>query len=99
MEISNKIGTIQHTPAAAAAQAKEKAAKTASAVVQGDRVALSAQARELMAAREAIRQMPAVDAEKVARVKAQLQNGTYVVDAQKIAAKMVTEALLNDSVK
>lgn len=96
MEVSNNIGPIQRTPDATAAQAKDKAAKVAPAAVQGDRVALSDQARELMAARQAIRQMPEVDAEKVAKVRAQLQNGTYVVDSQKIAAKMVTEALLND---
>ncbi|MFZ1983734.1 MAG: flagellar biosynthesis anti-sigma factor FlgM [Desulfatitalea sp.] len=96
MEISNKIGPIQRTPDAPAVQVKDKAAKSAQSVAQGDRVALSAQAREMQAARLAIRQMPEVDAEKVARVRAQLREGTYVVDSEKIAAKMVAEALLND---
>ena len=96
MEISNKIGPIQRTPEAPATQVKEKAAKSAPLVAQGDRVALSTKAREMQAARQAIRQMPEVDAEKVAKVRAQLKEGTYVVDSKKIAAKMVTEALLND---
>jgi negative regulator of flagellin synthesis FlgM len=99
MEVSNKIGSIQRAPDATAAQAKEKTAPTTPAAAQADRVALSPQARELVAAREAIRRMPEVDAEKVARVRAQLQEGSYVVDAQKIAAKMVAEALLNDLTK
>ncbi len=96
MEIPNNIGPIQRTPGASTVQAKDKTAKAAPPATQGDRVALSAQARELMAAREEIRQMPEVDAQKVAKVRAQLQEGTYVVDSQKIAAKMATEALLND---
>lgn len=96
MEISNKIGPIQRTPDLPATQAKDKAAKSTPSVAQGDRVALSAQAREMQAARQAIRQMPEVDAEKVAKVRAQLKEGTYVVDSKKIAAKMVAESLLND---
>ena len=96
MEISNKIVPIQRTPDAPATQVKDKAAKSAPLVAQGDRVALSAKAREMQAARQAIRQMPEVDAEKVAKVRAQLKEGTYVVDSKKIAAKMVAEALLND---
>jgi negative regulator of flagellin synthesis FlgM len=96
VEISNKIDPIQRTPDLAATQVKDKAAKSAPSVGQGDRVALSAQAREMQAARQAIRQMPEVDAEKVAKVRAQLKEGTYVVDSKKIAAKMVAEALLND---
>ena len=96
MEISDKIGPIQRTPDATAVQAKGKADKATPAVVRGDSVALSPQARELMAAREAIHRMPEVDVRKVAAVRAQLQNGTYRVDSQKIAARMVAEALLND---
>ncbi|MBI5062163.1 MAG: flagellar biosynthesis anti-sigma factor FlgM [Desulfatitalea sp.] len=99
MEISKNIGPIQRTADATAVQAKDKTVKAAQAAAQGDRVALSAQARELVAAREAIRQMPEVDAQKVAKVRAQLQAGTYVVDSRKIAAKMVAEALLDDLAK
>lgn len=63
----------------------------------GDRVSLSAQARELAAARQAIKAMPEVRADKVAEVKARLENGTYAVDADDIAAKMLTESLINDA--
>lgn len=99
MEVPNNIGPIQRTPGATAVQAKDKTVKAVPAGVQGDRVALSARARELTAARQAIRQMPEVDVQKVASVRAQLQEGTYKVDPQKIAAKMVAEALLNDPEK
>jgi negative regulator of flagellin synthesis FlgM len=99
MESIKNVSPIQRTPDASAAQTKDRIAKAAPAAVKGDRVALSDQARELTAARQAIRRMPEVDAQKVARVRAQLQEGTYVVDSQKIAAKMVAEALLNETIK
>ncbi len=95
MEISNKIPPIQNTayvkPSAKAAQSKP-AGHTAAA----DKVELSAKAKELQAAREAIAKMEDVDHEKVARIKAQLKAGTYKVDADKIAGKMIEEALLKE---
>jgi negative regulator of flagellin synthesis FlgM len=62
----------------------------------GDRVVLSEQARQLQAAREAVKQMPQVDLEKVARIKARLAQGRYRIDPDKIASKMMQDSLLND---
>ena len=64
---------------------------------RGDRVQISAQAREMQAAREAVARMPDVDAEKVARIKARLQDGTYKVDGGKVAGKMLTESLIGEA--
>ena len=50
----------------------------------------------LQAAREQIRRMPDMDAEKVAKIKAQLKNGTYHVDGNRIASKMLAESLLKE---
>ena len=57
---------------------------------------LSERAREIQAAHAAIEQMDDVDHEKVARIKAKIESGTYTVDAQKIAGKMLEDALLGD---
>lgn len=62
---------------------------------RGDKVNLSAKARELQAAQQTVRQMPEVDMEKVARIKAQLQEGTYSVDAKKAAGNILAESLIN----
>ena len=95
MEISNKIPPVQST-AYANGSAKSKDPSTPGAVAKGDQVNLSAKAQELQSAREAIRNMDDVDHEKVARIKAQIEAGTYKVDAEKVAGKMIEESLLND---
>lgn len=61
----------------------------------GDRVKLSQQVRELHAARAAISQMPDIREEKVTAIRAQIEAGTYKVDSEKIAAKMIAEALFD----
>jgi flagellar biosynthesis anti-sigma factor FlgM len=43
-----------------------------------------------------VAKMDAVDHQKVARIKAQIEAGAYKVDAAKIAAKMIEESLLDD---
>jgi negative regulator of flagellin synthesis FlgM len=95
MEISDKVPPLAKTPyVKQAAKPVEKPA--AAQVAKTDRVELSARAKELLAAREAIAGMDDVDHEKVARIKAQIEAGTYKVDAGKIADKMVDESLLDD---
>jgi len=95
MEISNKVPPIQNTAYVKQA-AKTDESKPAIPVVKGDQVALSAEAKELQAAHDAIQKMDDVDHEKVARIKAQIKAGTYKVDADKIAGKMLEESLLKD---
>ncbi|MEJ2157879.1 MAG: flagellar biosynthesis anti-sigma factor FlgM [Desulfobacteraceae bacterium] len=95
MEISNKVPSIQNT-AYVKQSTRTAEAKPSSATAKGDQVALSAKAKELQAAREAIKKMDEVDHEKVAEIKAQLEAGTYKVDAEKIAGKMIEESLLKE---
>jgi negative regulator of flagellin synthesis FlgM len=95
MEISGKVLPLAKTSyAQSTAKPLEKTQTTP--VAKGDRVELSAQARELQAAREAIAKMDSVDHEKIARIKAQIAAGTYKVDAAKIASKMIEESLLGE---
>ncbi len=95
MEISNKVPPVQGTPLIKEA-AKAKGPDVAGSVAKGDHVALSTKAQELQSAREAIQKMDDVDHEKVARIKAQIEAGTYQVDAEKVAGKMIEESLLKD---
>jgi negative regulator of flagellin synthesis FlgM len=95
MEISNKVPPIQNT-AYIKPSVKVAESKPAGRPAGADRVELSAKAKELQAAREAIGKMDEVDHEKVARIKAQLEAGTYKVDAHKIAGKMIEESLLKE---
>ena len=43
--------------------------------------------------------IPDVREEKVSQLRSQIQNGTYEIDADKIAGKMIKESLLNDALK
>jgi negative regulator of flagellin synthesis FlgM len=95
MEISSKVPPLAKTSYAQPTAKPVEKTKAAS-VARGDRVELSPQARELKAAREALAKMDAVDHAKVARVKAQIAAGTYRVDAEKIASRMIEESLLDD---
>jgi len=101
MDISEKLSPIlppQYTNRAGASQnlAQSPPSRPAAA---GDSVSLSPQVRELQAAREALAGMPEIREEKVAAIRAQLEAGTYVVDGEKIAGRMIEEALINTHLK
>ncbi len=100
MNISDKV-TLQQPSVIKSVQPAQKAAQPQKTTgqtppVQGDRVQISDQAREMQAARQAVAQMPDVDEEKVARIKARIQSGTYKVDSHKVADNMLAESLLGD---
>ena len=61
-----------------------------------DSVELSQTAKELQAARKIIEQVPEIRTDKVAQLKAQIENGTYDIDSGKIAEKLLQESLSND---
>lgn len=67
------------------------ATQSTGAVTHTDRIALSQQATEVQAGHAALAQTPEVRAELVAKLKTQLADGTYHVDADEIA-----DALLNE---
>ena len=63
---------------------------------RGDRVSLSPQARELLNAQKALDAIPDVRTDKVEETKARIADGTYRIDSEQIAAKMIREALPDD---
>lgn len=99
MEISSKIPSVHRTPEGQPPSGRVKTTTPVQPAPKGDRVQLSTQAKEMLAARQAIQRMPDVDLEKVADIKAQLKDGRYQADARKIASKMMMESLLNDTEK
>lgn len=64
-------------------------------VDKADTVKISQEARELQEAKEILKKMPEIQAEKVAELKNQIKNGTYEIRSGKTAQKMVKEFLLN----
>ena len=63
----------------------------------GDKVELSAQAKQVQAASELAKSFPEVREDKVAQIRNQIETGTYGIDTGKIAAAMLKEALSDES--
>ncbi len=82
---NSKVGTPDNNP--------ETTAKKADSVVISDA------AKEVQEARNRLNDIPDVREEKVAQLRNQIQNGTYEINAEKIAGKLIKESLLNDSFK
>jgi negative regulator of flagellin synthesis FlgM len=57
--------------------------------VRQDTVELSDTARALKAADAQIANTPDVDSDKVARIKAAIDDGSYSIDAERVAEKMI----------
>ena len=81
----NKVGTPDNKP--------EKTA------VKADTVVLSDAAKRVQEARRQLDNIPDVREEKVSQLRSQIQNGTYEINADKVAGKMIKESLLNDALK
>lgn len=77
-------------------RAAESHPKDSSPARGRDRVSLSPQARELLEAQKALAAIPDVRTDKVEEIKARIADGTYRIDSDQIAAKMIREALPDD---
>jgi len=75
------------------APSENKSDKTAA---KTDTVVISDAAKRIQEARSQLDEIPDVDEEKVARLKNEIENGTYKINADKIAGKMIREGLIND---
>jgi negative regulator of flagellin synthesis FlgM len=69
---------------------------TGTQVKQEDKVELSSRGREIQEAMQLLESVPDVREDKVALLKEQIGAGTYEVEGEKIAEKMLRESLLNE---
>ena len=81
----NKVGTPDNPPEKSEAKA--------------DTVVISDAAKRVQEARRQLDDIPDVREDKVSQLRSQIQNGTYEINADKIAGKMIKEGLLNDALK
>ena len=63
---------------------------------KADTVALSNAAKDIQEAQKQLEAIPDVREDKVAQLKEQIENGTYEIDEEKIADKMLKDVLFND---
>jgi len=60
-----------------------------------EKVDLSTKAKDIQQAKNALSKLPDVRDEKVQEIKSQVDKGTYNVNAEKIADKMVKESIVD----
>jgi len=63
-----------------------------------DQLVLSEHGKEFQVAMNALKEIPEIRADKVEAIKHQIQTGTYVVDAGKIAEKMYESIKFNEKI-
>ena len=73
--------------------------KAEQSAVKADTVVISDAAKRIQEARRQLDEIPDVREDKVSQLRSQIQNGTYEINADKIAGKMIKEGLLNDALK
>ena len=69
------------------------------AAAKTDTVVISDAAKRIQEIRNQLDAVPDVREEKVAQLKNQIENGTYEINADKIAEKIIREGLINDGIK
>ena len=62
--------------------------------MEEDKVILSQEGKKIQEAKKLMDSIPDIREEKVAKIKAQIENGTYQAEEKKLAAKMIKESLL-----
>lgn len=67
--------------------------------ITADRVIISDTAKRIQEARAQLESIPDTRPDKVAEIKRSIQDGTYKIEPDKIADKMIRESLLNDLFK
>lgn len=65
-------------------------------VSKEDKVELSPKAKEIQEAKKLLQAIPDVRNEKITLIKNQVEKGTYRINGEKTAAKMLEESLLNE---
>jgi negative regulator of flagellin synthesis FlgM len=70
-----------------------------SPALTADTVVLSDAAKRIQEAQSQIQAIPDVRTDKVADIKARIENGTYEIKPEEIAEKMIRESLMDDFFK
>lgn len=95
---SNQVGATQVSEQSklqkkTAVDVNDSAATKSSVAPSGDRVEISSDASIMAKAMDAVRSASDVRADRVAELKKAIHNGTYKVDAKKVADKMLDSSI------
>ena len=100
MKIDNKLATYELSKQLSNASGSVSDEKQASTDVKSDQkgaqdtiVHLSEASKEVKLAEGIIAETPAVRADKVAEIRSKIESGTYEIDHEKVAAKLIDSNL------
>ena len=65
-------------------------------IFNNDKVVLSPKAREIQEAKKILDSLPDIREDKVVHLKKQIENGTYQIEGEEIAVKMLKESLVDE---
>jgi len=85
---SSRTRTVQNEPRSTASESQQ-AATQATSTTSGEAVHLSSEAQKLQSVSDKLSDIPEVDSSKVARLKQSISDGSYQVDAQSVANKLL----------
>lgn len=83
--LQHSSAQVKKTDSATAAQPEQ----TSKTQVSGESVQLSQNARQLQSVSEKIANLPSVNSEKVAQLKQAIADGSYQIDNERVASKML----------
>lgn len=69
------------------------------AAAKTDTVVISDAAKRIQEIRNQLDEVPDVREQKVAQLRSQIENGTYEINSDKIAEKIIKEGLINDGIR
>jgi negative regulator of flagellin synthesis FlgM len=87
-QINTQRPTADKTGSAAKTATSEQATSQSSQA-RGENVNLSSQARDLKQLEQKLGDFPEMDDERISQIRSALEDGSYKVDAQKLAQKML----------